>query len=198
MPNTVAHFPIGANLTPSYSVGDLLIAPPGIQDPRFSESVLLITQTSVLGTQAICLNRSSGHTVNEIIKPLNLELEEDLVLYWGGPVMNNTVWMLHSTDWAMDNTQPVNNEWSITSNMSMFDRVLDNNRPLWMRFMIGIASWGPGQLEMELEGRGPWDHNSSWLVAHSPNPQRLFTLPPARLWRHCCELSGHQAIDNWL
>lgn len=196
--NTGAHYPIGVNVTPSFYPGDLLIAPPYIQDSRFAESVLLITERHPQGTQALCLNRSSGHTVNEIIRPLNLELKEDLVLYWGGPVMTNTVWMLHSADWAMDNTISIDSRWSMTSNMEMFNRIIDGHRPEQFRIMLGISSWAPNQLEQEFKGLNGWDSGSSWLVAKSPDPEGLFIYKPTRLWRHCCELSGNQAIESWL
>lgn len=179
-------------------MGDLLIAPPAIPDHRFSECVLLITQESNMGTQALCLNKSSGHTVNEVIEPLGLELVKDLVLYWGGPVGLNTVWMLHSSEWAHENTQAINEHWSMTSNMQMFHEYLAGNRPRYCRFMIGHSAWAPAQLDMELQGEGPWSRDSSWLVAQSPSPKEMYSLGPSQLWHMSCGLAGNQAVSSWL
>ena len=178
--------------------GDLLISPPAMADPRFKQTVILLTQDTNQGSQGLCINRPSGHTVNEIIKPIEISLEQDIPLYWGGPVGVNTVWMLHDPAWTADNTLRIGTHWSMTSSMNMFHKIVDGDRPKWFRVMIGLSSWAPGQLEMEMGGEGPWTIDSSWIVARAPGPEDLFTIPPRDLWNHCCELAGTQAVNTWL
>lgn len=181
-----------------FKPGDLLIAPPAMQDPRFRNSVLLITQDTNQGTQALCINKPAGHMINDIIQALDLQLEEDRPMFWGGPMGLNTVWMLHEAGWTADNTMPINDRWSMTSSMNMFNEVAQGNSPKWYRVMIGLSTWAPGQLEMELEGQGPFNIESSWLVAEAPGPEELFTQPPRDLWRNSCDLAGSQAVSHWL
>jgi putative AlgH/UPF0301 family transcriptional regulator len=64
--------------------------------------------------------------------------------------------------------------------------------------MFGHASWTGGQLEAELEGRDPWDHRSSWLVAHQPDPQWLINYDVDNLWSSSCSLCSQQTVDSWM
>jgi putative transcriptional regulator len=178
--------------------GNLLIAPPAMLDPRFSKSVLLITQHGIEGTQALCINKTMGHGLNEVIGRMGIELPDDPKMYWGGPVGVNTVWMLHETGWLCENTMAVNSNWAMTSSMNMFENVADGDSPADYRVFMGLSSWRPGQLEQELNGTGPFSIESSWLVAEAPSPKELFSQPNRDLWQNCCELAGTQAVSHWL
>lgn len=189
------HYPIGVDV---FDPGDLLIAPPGMIDPRFQKTVLMITHSSNNGTHAICLNKQSRHTVNDLITPIGQALEPDQPLFWGGPMATSTLWMLHDIDWSCDNTTAVNDQWSISSSMKMFQQIDNTAGPYIARFYLGLASWAPGQLELELEGDVPFTKESSWLVAKSTGPEELFSVDPDDLWNWACELSGQQAVSRWL
>ena len=119
-------------------------------------------------------------------------------LYWGGPVNANTVWMLHSTEWSCDHTVEINEEWSMTSNIEMFQDFANGNFPRHFRLMLGYCSWAKNQLQSELEGMPPWNHNNSWLIAENLGPEWLFDQPVELLWDNATTLSSHQAVANWL
>jgi len=178
--------------------GDLLIAPPNMLDPRFGNTVLLITKHDIDGSWALCLNKPTDYTIGEIIKPLKLELDRDPVVYWGGPVAQNTVWMLHDNTWEIENTARINDQWSVTSHHQMFHYMSNGNWPEQYRIMLGHAGWSPGQLERELNGEEPWDQNHSWLVAHQPNPEWLLGCDPEGMWSSACSFCSQQTIDSWL
>lgn len=167
-------------------------------DPRFQQSVLMITHHDINGTHAVCLNKQSHHMVNDLIRPIGHELDPDQPLFWGGPMSNSTLWMLHDTGWSCDNTLTVNDHWSVSSSMRMFNDLGDRPGPQSARFYLGLATWAPGQLEMELEGDQPFTKESSWLLAESTEPDELFSIEPQELWSYACELSGHQAVSRWL
>ena len=181
-----------------YQPGDLLIAPPAMADPRFRNSVLLITQHGQAGTQALCINKTSGHDINEVISALDIELPDNPKMFWGGPIGINTVWMLHERGWECDNTIPINDQWAMTSSMNMFEHIANGDQPKDYRVMMGLSTWTPGQLDAELNGTGPFTIESSWLVAKAPSPKELFEQPNRDLWHNCCELAGEQAVDQWL
>jgi putative transcriptional regulator len=178
--------------------GDLLIAPPKIRDTRFEQAVILITQHTSHGTQGICLNRASGTGVNELIEPVGKMVDPDHELYWGGPVFTHTLWMIHESQWQGDNTIRVNSDWSLTSSNTMFARMEASGGPDHPRFALGVSSWAPGQLEMEIEGDDPWDQDSSWIIAQATTPEEMFRLSPHEMWSWACELSAHQTVKHWL
>jgi putative transcriptional regulator len=178
--------------------GDLLIAPPSMPDPRFNKSVLMLTHYNSQGAYALCLNRKTDYTLNEIVRPLGLEFIDDQPLYWGGPVSLSTVWMLHDRDWSVSNTMQINRDWNITSHEEMFHHLNKGHWPQRFRIMIGHSTWDAGQLDAELEGHEPWTHKASWLTVKHPDPNWLIDLSADQLWPSSCTISGHQAVDSWM
>jgi len=178
--------------------GDLLVSPPTIVDSRFEKTVLLLTHNTEAGSLALCVNRPTEHKINDIIKELNLKLEDNFPLYWGGPVNPNTIWMLHSKDWQVESTLEVNEKWSLTSHASMFHHLADGDIPKRFRVCFGQSSWGPGQLRGELEGDPPWSKNHSWLVVKQPDAKWLMETPTKNLWIESTTICGEQTVESWL
>lgn len=177
--------------------GDLLIAPPGMKDARFAQTVLLITEHDIFGTKALCLNRGLNNTVNQMIQTSEYRLLRDRELFWGGPVNTTNLWLLHEKGWNCDNTVDVNDLWSISSSINMFTD-LNVTQPDYQRFCLGFASWYPGQLELEIQGEPPWTESGSWLVAHRVRPEQIFRTNSRDLWHWACELAADQAVSHWL
>jgi putative transcriptional regulator len=106
--------------------------------------------------------------------------------------------MLHDSDWSVNNTMRINDQWSITSHEEMFHHLSKGVWPTRFRIMIGHASWDAGQLDAEIEGEEPWTHSSSWLCVKRPDPNWLFDLDAEQLWSGSCSLCGQQAVDSWM
>jgi putative transcriptional regulator len=181
---------------------DLLIAPPGIPDARFSNTVMMLTHVNGQGSFALCVNRKTGYTLSDVIDNIDsVDLPESMPnvpVYWGGPMGTSSIWMIHSTDWSCAQTVALTDGWAMTSNVEMFHCIADGDHPRHFRIVIGYASWGPGQLSAELEGVGPWSKDNSWLVAHNLGPEWLFEQAVEDLWANVVTLSSHQAVDTWL
>jgi putative transcriptional regulator len=177
--------------------GDMLVAPPNMKDDRFERSVLLVThhQGSSL---AFCLNKPSEHRLSKIVEGMDIDLQEDHILYWGGPVSNTTIWMLHDSNWSCDATLPINEQWSMTSHQSMFHNLADGDKPENFFIIYGHAGWGPGQLEGELSGEHPWSKDQSWLIVKQPDIDWVFSTEPDDLWNESTKLCGSQAVQEWL
>lgn len=180
------------------SGGDIIAAPPTMQDLRFRRTSVLITYHDLDGSLGLCLNRPTRNTLEQISKEIGLDRELNFPLYWGGPVNPGTIWMVHSPEWSLENTIKVNDEWSITSNEKMFWALQDGDIPQYFRFFHGFCSWQSEQLDLELRGEPPWDHKSSWLIVEQPDAETLLEMPPEEIWQHCVELSGQQAVSSWL
>jgi putative transcriptional regulator len=169
-----------------------------MQDSRFANSVLLITSNDLEGTRAICLNKDVGATVNGILKHVDKSLIKDQKVFWGGPVAGSTLWMLHDHGWKIDASVLINDQWLLTSTYDMLDHVNEGHGPRHKRFFLGVSSWAPGQLDMEIEGETPWNKDSSWLIATAPPPEEIFALAPSDLWLWSCELSAQQTVKDWI
>jgi putative AlgH/UPF0301 family transcriptional regulator len=86
----------------------------------------------------------------------------------------------------------------MTSNIDMFHQLASGDYPQQFRIMFGFCSWSQEQLRAELQGKPPWHHNQSWLIAQNPGPEWMFETAVDQLWREAAELSSHQAVDSWL
>ena len=179
---------------------DLLIAPPAMPDPRFRRSVLMITHEHDSGSFALCVNRPTTHTLVDVLanSEINIINPPAIPVYWGGPVSSNSLWMLHSTDWATDDTAVITSAWAMTSSESMFHSIADGDTPRHFRIVMGYCSWAQGQLDAELNGSGPWQKQHSWLVAQNLGPEWLLDQDPETLWSSATTLCSHQAVDSWL
>ncbi len=176
----------------------LLIAPPAIPDPRFRNSVVMMTHRTHSGDFGLCVNRISPHTLQDVVEPLGLDPVPAIPIYWGGPVGLGTIWMLHDSGWSIDQTIPINHEWSMTSHEDLFPALANGYEPLPYRIISGYSAWAPDQLEHELEGHPPWTHRHSWLIAENLGPEWLLGQDPDQLWESATTLSAHQAVDSWL
>jgi putative transcriptional regulator len=185
-------------MIPRLRAGDLLVAPPNIIDQRFDKTVMLVTHTNSRGSFALCVNKKTDHTVNDILEPMDMRIELNCPLYWGGPVHPNTVWMLHDNSWSVENSLPVNEKWAVTSHTDMFEKMINGDPPERFRIFYGHAAWGPGQLEGELRGEDPWKQEHSWLIVNNPDPEWMMLSDVEHLWTASCSISGQQAVESWL
>lgn len=187
-------------MTTSVQATDLLIAPPGLPDPRFKNSVLMLTHDHFKGSFGLCVNRPTEFTLDEVLaeSTMNVLNPPRVPVYWGGPVSPNSLWMLHSTDWVCDTTTMITSAWAMTSCEEMFHCLADGDAPKYFRIVMGYCAWSPGQLNAELEGLGNRKQQHSWLVAHNLGPEWLFDQDPEDVWANCTTLCSHQAVDSWL
>jgi putative transcriptional regulator len=177
--------------------GDVLIAPPRMQDTRFAKSVIMVTNFRNGAAFGLCLNKPSSHSVQDLTPELDVPLTENIPLYWGGPVNSQTIWMLHSADWMIDSSVQINRYWAMTSNTAMFHHLSDGDCPRHYIITFGFCGWSQGQLEAELKGEQPWTVESSWLTWRQPD-SHLLEAASSELWRVGCEQSSHQAVSSWL
>ena len=132
--------------------GQLLIAGPGLVDPNFFRTVVLVVEHSRDGALGLVLNRPSETTVGEAVSELDQLLDSDEPLFIGGPVQPSALIVLgefedteHAALIAFDNI-------GVLANGSPED---EPSRVRRSRAFVGHSGWGPGQLDAELE-RGDW------------------------------------------
>ena len=178
-------------------VTDLLISPPQMPDPRFRDTVLMITAHTDSGSRAVCVNRPLSATLDQVLQGHLWQLPP-IPVYWGGPVNTHSLWMLHSTDWQCAHSQTLSDSWAVTSHARMLDQLTEPGGPRYSRFVLGHAGWAPGQLQAELEGSQGWSQSQSWLTADNLGSEWLLEQSVEDLWNNTIMVSCHQAIDSWL
>ena len=87
--------------------GKLLIAPPGMPDPRFRKTVVYVWKHDVSGASGVIVNkRCQRPTFKHICTEGGILYKKDVNphVYYGGPVLNNVVGVLHSTEYKLSST----------------------------------------------------------------------------------------------
>lgn len=145
--------------------GKLLIALPGMPDPRFEKSVIYMCAHSLEGAMEIIINRAvEGIHFRELMEKLELDVTaevKDVPVLYGGPVDTGRGFVLHSGDYeSTDSTLPVSPDISLTATVEILRAMGQGKGPRKALFALGYAGWGPGQIENEIRANG-WLHCDS-------------------------------------
>ncbi len=147
----------------SFLEGKLLIALPGMTDPRFERSVIFICAHSLnSGAMGICINRPiDGLTFRELATKLEIEPgpeTPDFPILYGGPVETGRGFVLHSCDYEGEEaTLPITQEISLTATLDILRAIARGAGPQRAIFALGYAGWGEGQIEAEIQANA-WIH----------------------------------------
>lgn len=160
--------------------GKLLVAMPGIGDPRFEHAVILICAHQADHAMGLRLDRPAPgvdlRTVLEKLEMRDADRAADQPVLVGGPVDRERGFVLHTDDWtAPDASMPVGEGLAITATREALAAMTDPDaRPERSVLVLGYAGWGEGQLEDELT-------ENVWLTAE-PTLELLFDDDHASKW----------------
>ncbi|OIQ30162.1 MAG: hypothetical protein BM562_10015 [Alphaproteobacteria bacterium MedPE-SWcel] len=151
--------------------GKLLIAMPGIGDPRFENSVVFLCSHGAEGAMGLVINKpASGVFLKTLFDQLDIESQPGpsrSQVYFGGPVETQRGFVLHSDEYISTvNSLPVRPGFSMTATLDVLEEIADGRGPQQYLVMLGYAGWGPGQLEAEIAQNG-------WLTAEG-EPAMIF------------------------
>jgi putative transcriptional regulator len=140
-----------------YLTGRLLIAMPGIDDPRFERAVILMCAHSPEHAMGIAVNRPlDGLSVPDLLERLGvssgIELPGRAVLA-GGPVERERGFVLHTDDYsAPESTLAVLDGIALTATRDILEAMANpEDAPRCSVLALGCAGWSPGQLEREIK-----------------------------------------------
>ena len=92
---------------PRFLSGKLLLAMPGMADPRFDHAVIAIAVHDEQGTIGIGIGQlRAGLRFRQLLKQLDVDPGEapDCAVHHGGPVEPGRGFVLHSEDWGGQDT----------------------------------------------------------------------------------------------
>lgn len=146
----------------SFLEGKLLIALPGMPDPRFEKSVIFICAHSDEGAMGLIINKPvEGLSFREMMERLKINVSEttpDTPILFGGPVQTGRGFVLHSGEFeSQDSTMPVTEEISLTATLDILRAIANGKGPEKSLFALGYAGWDSGQIEDEIRANG-WIH----------------------------------------
>ena len=142
--------------------GNLLVALPGMTDPRFERSVIFMCAHSPDGAMGLIINKPiEGLWFHELLNRLEIPAAADAPnppVLFGGPVETGQGFVLHSNDYeAQGATLAVSPQASLTTTLDVLRAMAEGRGPKRALFALGYAGWGPGQIEGEIQANG-WVH----------------------------------------
>ena len=151
--------------------GQLLVAGPGLLDPNFWRTVVLVGEHSEEGALGVVLNRASETAVEEAAPELAQLADGMGRIHVGGPVQPSAVVVL------ADFVEPPDEDALVVESVGFLPAEVDPDELGELRrarVYVGYAGWGPGQLDGELD-------EGSWIVEPA-RADDVFTEEPEELW----------------
>ncbi|MDP3419150.1 MAG: YqgE/AlgH family protein [Falsiroseomonas sp.] len=162
-----------------YLTGQLLVAMPGMSDPRFARSVICLCAHSAEGAMGIVLNQPLPKlTFDDLLAQLKLDPvppARRIRLTQGGPVEGGRGFVLHTADWETEGSLKVADDLALTASVEILKAIAEGGGPREGVLALGYAGWGPGQLDDEIQA-------NAWLNVPA-DEALLFAEQPDQLWR---------------
>ena len=170
--------------------GKMLIAMPGMGDPRFDRAVILICKHSPEGAMGLIVNKAMPDlSFAGLLEQLGIARGgkgRDIRVHFGGPVERGRGFVLHSRDYRADGggTMAIPGDFAMTATQDILAALAKGQGPGAALLALGYSGWGPGQLESEI-GR------NDWLTA-DPAHELIFGTENAKKWAGALH---HMGID---
>ncbi len=142
---------------PKYLSGQLLLAMPGMADPRFEKAVIAMCIHDDNGALGIGLGRTLPNIgFHELLRQLEIDtgVAPDVPIHVGGPVEPQRGFILHTLDWSGQESVSVAGQWGLSASLDILRAIAEGRGPSRWVAALGYAGWGEGQLEEELLANG--------------------------------------------
>jgi len=168
--------------------GLFLVAKKDMPDPRFYQSVILITHYGQDGSGGIIINHPTGVSLAYALPGIDELKGLDELLYYGGPVSPNLFVMLFRSKQkpVTVDAENVFEDVFISVNIKELAYLFKDPESN-ARGYAGYSGWAPGQLEYEI-AKGDWQ-------VFKAEADEIFRKDISRLWR---ELTLEPGPGQWI
>lgn len=139
--------------------GQLLVAMPQMQDPRFARSVVyMCAYSEEAGAMGLVINKTiDALTLDELYAHLKIEpvrANRPQPVHFGGPVDPGRGFVLHSADYREEATLDITDDFAMTATIDILRAIAKGIGPAQAVLALGYAGWASGQLESEILANG--------------------------------------------
>ena len=174
---------------PPFLSSKLLLAMPGMADPRFERAVIAICVHDENGAVGIGIGQKrAGLRFRGLLGQLGIEPGEapDCAVHHGGPVEPGRGFVLHSSDWGGEDTMhvvgPYGELCAMTGTIDVLRAIAEGRGPAKWIIALGYAGWQGGQLEDEMTRHG-------WFAARG-TAAILWDTPTDERWEAAFRSEG--------
>ncbi|MDE1901597.1 MAG: YqgE/AlgH family protein [Alphaproteobacteria bacterium] len=148
----------GAGNKGGWLTGQLLVAMPGMEDPRFTRAVIYVCTHSATGAMGLVVNRMFGDAdFHLLLDQLNIEASidtPDVPVQAGGPVEMGRGFVLHSGEYLREGTTRIDDSVAVTATAEILQDIANGRGPERVMMALGYTGWGAGQLDEEIKNNG--------------------------------------------
>lgn len=161
---------------PEPTRGSMLVAKPTVEDFCFKRSVTILVDHDKDGSMGVIVNKPTRVTLNELMP--EIECNEPLPLYLGGPVGTNMLFFLHTlgADVIPESVQLAPGVY-FGGDFEVLKMFMESGEKLAgrLKFMVGYSGWTSGQLDSELK-------RHDWAVLKENAPSIIFDTSDDNTW----------------
>jgi putative transcriptional regulator len=172
-----------------YLAGQILIAMPSLQDPRFARTIVYVCAHTPQGAMGLVINRLIDElSFPELLQQIGIsaaQVQDELRVHRGGPVEPGRGFVLHSTDYRIDGTLVVDDGVALTASVDILKAIAEGRGPRQALLALGYAGWRAGQLESEIQ-------TNSWLSVR-PDAALVFDEKLDTKWERAMSKLGVDA-----
>ncbi|WP_420139216.1 YqgE/AlgH family protein [Sphingomonas sp.] len=165
--------------------GELLLALPGIGDPRFAQAVIAMCLHQPDGAMGVGIGQLvPGLKLHALLRQLEIDpgAAPDAPIHLGGPVDPQRGFVLHSPDWRGEDTLTISPTLSLTTTLDVLRAIAGGEGPDRWLIALGYAGWGEEQLDEEMQRHG-------WQTV-AANDELLFETPVKERWPRAFAAAG--------
>jgi putative transcriptional regulator len=167
--------------------GNLLIAEPSIiGDISFNRSVILLADHNEVGSVGFILNKPLDYSICDLVPEIN----EDFLVFNGGPVEQDNLYFIHKVPQLIQNSIEISHGIFWGGDFNDVIKLINKKVLLKkdIKFFLGYSGWENNQLEEELE-------SNSWVVSENIYKKDLIEKSCDSFWKEkMVELGGDYSI----
>jgi putative transcriptional regulator len=156
-----------------FLTGKFLVAMPGMQDPKFEDTILYVCGHDATGAMGLVVNKLiESISFRGLLDQLDLDIEGHIPtvpVHFGGPIEMGRGFVLHTNDYVHDSSVKISKDVTLTATIDILRDIARGQGPKYYLLALGYTGWSPGQLEVELK-------NNGWLEIDG-DVEILFKVP---------------------
>lgn len=181
--------------------GQLIAANPTNPHDHLSESVILIASHNRLGTIGLQINRVMEDLgLEKVAETLGVEYQGPDTLYFGGSSYVNKINIIHSSEWYGYGTVPLNDQISMTNDVSILAAISQGQGPNNFRACAGYWAWPAGLLDAQLDTRYQQTHPAGstykWEIVPA-TIETVFSDAGPMQWHQILDIATRQQVAAW-
>ncbi|NOY37171.1 MAG: YqgE/AlgH family protein [Chlorobi bacterium] len=161
--------------------GRVLVSEPFLPDENFRRSIVFLAEHNEKGTIGFVLNKPIKAHIHELVNDFP---DVEFTVSLGGPVATDTLHYIHTLGPVIPDSKRVyrNIYWGGDYDAIKKMISLGTIGTEQIRFFVGYAGWGQGQLEREIS-------ENSWVATHI-RPEMIMSGYQPEIWKEVLRSMG--------